>query len=82
MGGLGIEGGLGGVKVEGFAGAGAVEGLAKRLVVRSRLSHFLWFARYCRSELSNDFSFSVIRPFFRLASSSVIRLRTVARRRC
>ena len=40
MGGLGIEGGLGGVKVEGFAGAGAVEGLAKRLVVRSRLSHF------------------------------------------
>ena len=38
MGGLGIEGGLGGVKVEGFAGAGAVEGLAKRLVVRSRLS--------------------------------------------
>ncbi len=40
MGGLGIEGGLGGVKVEGFAGAGAVEGLAKRLVVRSRLSLF------------------------------------------
>lgn len=40
MGGLGIEGGLGGGKVEGFAGAGAVEGLAKRLVVRSRLSHF------------------------------------------
>lgn len=38
MGGLGIEGGLGGVKVEGFAGA--VEGLAKRLVVRSRLSLF------------------------------------------
>lgn len=40
MGGLGIEGGLGGVKVEGFAGAGAVEGLAKRLLVRSRLSRF------------------------------------------
>ena len=40
MGGLGIEGGLGEVKVEGFAGAGAVEGLAKRLIVRSRLSHF------------------------------------------
>ena len=40
MGGLGIEGGLGGLKVEGFAGAGAVEGLAKRLVVRSRLSLF------------------------------------------
>ena len=40
MGGLGIEGGLGEVKVEGFAGAGAVEGLAKRLVVRSRLSRF------------------------------------------
>ena len=40
MGGLSIEGGLGGVKVEGFAGAGAVEGLAKRLVVRSRLSLF------------------------------------------
>ena len=40
MGGLGIEGGLGGGKVEGFAGAEAVEGLAKRLVVRSRLSLF------------------------------------------
>ena len=38
MEGLGIEGGLGGVKVEGFAGAEAVEGLAKRVVVRSRLS--------------------------------------------
>ena len=38
MEGLGIEGGLGGVKVDGFAGAEAVEGLAKRLVVRSRLS--------------------------------------------